>query len=212
MRQLAPVIEIAHRSGVPVIVDAAAQLPPRANLTDVTAMGADLVVFSGGKGIGGPQSTGLILGRRDLVRACVLNSNPNSAIGRGMKVGKEEIAAIVTALELFMHRDEDALLTRWEERCHTIADALKGVKGVTVDDLPRFSNPEGGAHAPASPLVRIHFGQESAMSADQVQRALEEGEPSIVVELTDRIIAIGPMTLQDGDAEVIATRLRQVLS
>ena len=90
-QQLPEIIEVSHGRGVPVIVDAAAQLPPRANLTELTAMGADLVVFSGGKGLFGPQSTGLILGRADLVRACRLNSNPHSGPGRGMKVGKGKL-------------------------------------------------------------------------------------------------------------------------
>jgi L-seryl-tRNA(Ser) seleniumtransferase len=94
--ELGEVIDIAHAAGVPVIVDAADQVPPRSNLTNLTARGADLVVFSGGKGLSGPQSSGLILGRRNLVEACRLNSSPNSAIGRGMKVGKEEIAGLLT--------------------------------------------------------------------------------------------------------------------
>ena len=210
--QLPSTIEIAHRNHVPVIVDAAAQLPPRANLTELTAMGADLVVFSGGKGIRGPQSSGLILGREDLVRACALNSCPNSAIGRGMKVCKEEIAGLLTAVELFMEQDEEALLRSWEGRCHIIAEAAKGVKGIIVDDLPAYANIEGGAHAPASPMTQIHFSQEAGLTAAQVQQMLEEGEPSIMVDASTTSITMGPMTLQCGEAEVIADRLRQILS
>ena len=209
--QLPSIIEVAHRHGVPVIVDAAAQLPPRANLSQITAMGADLVVFSGGKGMQGPQSTGLILGREDLVRACSLNSSPNSAIGRGMKVGKEEIAGIVAAVELFMERDEEAVLREWEARCHTIAASVADVQGLTVEDLPAFSSPEGGAHAPASPLVRVHFSQDFPRRAPQVQQELEQGNPQIVVESSSTALIFGPMTLKDGEAEIIASRLRQIL-
>ena len=210
--QLAPIIEVAHQRGLPVIVDAAAQLPPRANLTDIHAMGADLVVYSGGKGLRGPQCTGIVLGREDLVRACAMNSSPNSAIGRGMKVGKEEIAGVVTAVELFMQQDEEAVLRGWEARCHTIAGALDGVAGVTVEDLPAYSNPEGGAHAPASPLVRLHFGESARLSAVQTQHTLAEGNPPVMVDVFSSTIPIGPMTLQDGEAEVIAVRLREILT
>ena len=209
--QLPSIIEVAHRHDVPVIVDAAAQLPPRANLSEITAMGADLVVFSGGKGLRGPQSTGLILGRRDLVRACSLNGNPNSAIGRGMKVGKEEIAGIVAAVELFMERDEGAVLREWEARCHTIADAVSDVQGLTADYLPAHSNPGSGANASASPLVRIDFSQGSPVDAPQVRQALEQGNPPIVADSSSTSLIFGSMTLQDGEAEIIASRLREIL-
>ena len=209
--QLPSIIEVAHRHDVPVVVDAAAQLPPRANLSEITATGADLVVFSGGKGLRGPQSTGLVLGRRDLVRACSLNGNPNSAIGRGMKVGKEEIAGIVAAVELFMERDEEAVLREWEARCHTIADAVSDVQGLTAEYLPAYSNPGGGANASASPLLRIDFSQGSPVDAPQVQQALEQGNPPIVADSSSTSLIFGSMTLQDGEAEIIASRLREIL-
>src|SRR5947199_2280431 len=109
---LPQVIEIAHRRGVPVIVDAASMLPPRENLTKFIRLGADLVSFSGGKGIRGPQSTGMLLGRRDLIRAVAANASPNQAIGRAAKTSKEEIAGLVVALELFMAEDERAEMKR----------------------------------------------------------------------------------------------------
>jgi L-seryl-tRNA(Ser) seleniumtransferase len=211
-QQLPAIIEIAHEHTLPVIVDAAAQLPPRSNLTDITAMGADLVVFSGGKGLGGPQSTGLVLGRKHLVRGCTLNSSPNSAIGRGMKVGKEEIAGLVTAVEIFREQDEEAVLREWEKRCHIIADGAKGVDGVTVENLPPYARPEGGAQPPASPMVRLDFGEQSPFNAGDVQQALEKSEPPILVEASDDSLIIAPMTLQDGEAETIAGRLREILT
>ena len=210
-QQLPAIIEIAHGHDLPVIVDAAAQLPPRSNLTDITAMGADLVVFSGGKGLRGPQSTGLVLGRKDLVQACALSSNPNSAIGRGMKVGKEEIAGLVRAVEIFMEQDEEAVLREWEERCHTIADALGNVHGVRVEDLPSWAAPEGGVYPPASPVVRIQFGEQSRLNARGVQRALEESEPPIMLDCSDDSLTIGPMTLQNGEAETVGARLREII-
>ncbi len=95
------VIEIAHEKGVPVIVDAAAEFPPFSVLSRFWKMGADLTVFSGGKGLRGPQSSGLILGRRDLVEACAVNASPNHGVGRPMKLGKEEIVGLLTAVELW---------------------------------------------------------------------------------------------------------------
>ena len=209
--QLPPIVETAHERGVPVIVDAAAQLPPRANLTDLTAMGADLVAFSGGKAMRGPQCTGLILGRRELVRACGMNSSPNFAIGRGMKVGKEEIAGLLAAVERFMEQDEEALIGEWEERCRTIAGAVPQMTGLGVDLEPPYANIQGGAHPPASPLVRLRFSEDCRLDAAAMGRALEEGDPSILAEASTTTLTIGPTTLQDGEAEVIAARLREIL-
>jgi L-seryl-tRNA(Ser) seleniumtransferase len=206
--ELPPVIAIAHSHGVPVIVDAAAQLPPRANLRELTAMGADLVVFSGGKGLRGPQSSGLVLGRKDLVQACALNSNPYSALGRGMKVGKEEIAGLLTAVELFLEQDEEAVIREWERRCHTIADAVRDVRGIRPSYQPPFTN----RFPPASPIVEIHMGPEAVLTARAAQQALESGEPSILAATTANTLRFGPQTLQDGEAEIIAARLQAILS
>ena len=206
--ELPELVAIARRHQVPVIVDAAAQLPPRANLTELTAMGADLVVFSGGKGLFGPQSSGLVLGRTDLVAACTLNSNPHSAIGRGMKVGKEEIAGLLAAVELFMEQDEEAVIRRWEERCHAIAAAVQGVAGITARQQPPYAN----RFPPASPLVDLHFGPGAPRPAGAVRQALREGEPSFVAGGSDTSITFGPQTLQEGEAEIIAGRLRAILS
>ncbi|MEW6750692.1 MAG: aminotransferase class V-fold PLP-dependent enzyme [Candidatus Latescibacterota bacterium] len=205
--ELPEVICIAHGQGVPVIVDAAAQLPPRANLTDLPALGVDLAVFSGGKGLFGPQSTGLILGRGDLVRACALNSNPHSAIGRGMKVGKEEIAGLLTAVEIFFEQDEEALVREWMRRCQAVAEAVRGVPGVEAT----FTEPGANRFPPSSPLVHLHFGAGAPQSAPKVVRALQEGQPSVLVGGSAVSLTVGPQTLQDGEAEIIAARLRSIL-
>ncbi len=206
--QLPEIIEVSHGRGVPVIVDAAAQLPPRANLTELTAMGADLVVFSGGKGLFGPQSTGLILGRADLVRACRLNSNPYSGVGRGMKVGKEEICGLLRAVELFLDQDEEAVVSEWVRRCHLIAAAATGFPGVEPDYQPPYTN----QFPPASPLVRLVFRPHAPKTAAQVVRELEAGEPSVLASSTGNAVSVGPQTLQNGEAEVVAARLRAILS
>ena len=205
--QLPAVIAVARRHQIPVIVDAAAQLPPRANLTDLTAMGADLVVFSGGKGLCGPQSTGLILGRRDLIQACALNSNPYSAVGRGMKVGKEEVMGLLKAVELFMAGDEDALIQEWESRCRTVAAAVADIDGIRAELEPPYAT----SFPPASPELHLHFGEAAPESAAGVIQALEGGEPSIVVDGAATSLTICPQTLQPGEAEIIAARLREIL-
>jgi D-glucosaminate-6-phosphate ammonia-lyase len=205
--ELPQVLAIAHQHRVPVIVDAAAQLPPRTNLTDLPAMGVDLSVFSGGKGLFGPQSSGLILGRAELIKACALNSNPHSAIGRGMKVGKEEIAGLLTAVELFFEQDEDAVIGEWERRCRVVAEAVRGVNGIATEYTPPFAN----KFPPASPLVHLRFGPQAPLTATQVARALEQGEPSILASTSATVLTFGPQTLQEGEAERVADRLKAIL-
>ena len=170
-------------------------------------MGADLVVFSGGKGLFGPQSSGLVLGRKDLVEACALNSNPYSAIGRGMKVGKEEVMGLLAAVELFMSQDEDAVIAGWERRCSTIAAIADEFPGITA----AYTKPYENRFPPASPLQHLRFDEEAPLSAPEVNRALQEGQPSILASGGDSGLTFGPQTLQDGEAEIIADRLRTIL-
>src|SRR5919199_6501076 len=135
---LADVVSIAHARHVPVIVDAAAELPPPENLRRFSELGADLVVFSGGKGLRGPQASGLVLGSHALVEACRLNQNPNASIGRPMKVAKEEIMGLLKAVELYVARDHSADLRYWDTCAQTILDALRrlgDVAGFGLDPL-----------------------------------------------------------------------------
>lgn len=208
LSELPALVAAAHERNVPVIVDAAAQLPPRSNLTDLPAMGCDLSVFSGGKGLFGPQSSGLILGRKDLIAACHLNSNPHSAIGRGMKVGKEEICGLLRAVELFFEMDEAAVVAEWERRCRVVAEAVEGIAGIEVSFTKAYEN----KFPPASPLVHLQFDDAAPLSAGDVVRTLEEGEPSILVSGGDASLSVGPQTLLDGEAEIIADRLHRILT
>src|SRR5690606_27380306 len=129
-------IAIARRRGVPLIVDAAAQIPPVENLWRFTApdigMGADLAIFSGGKGLCGPQSSGLILGRKDLVDACAFHACPRMALGRTMKVGKEEVVGLMAAVKWYLGLDHAALLRTYEEQVQSVIDAFAGVPHVTA--------------------------------------------------------------------------------
>ena len=155
------VIEIAHKHGLPVIVDAAAELPPFSNLRRYADMGADLTIFSGGKGLRGPQSSGLILGRKDLIAACAMHSNPNHGVGRPAKVGKEEIIGLVTALELFASEEfAQAELESYEERTAFIVEALSHTPGVVAyreTAPPSYLSNLSGA-APEGVLLRMWSG------------------------------------------------------
>jgi L-seryl-tRNA(Ser) seleniumtransferase len=206
------VIAIAHRHDVPVIVDAASMLPPRENLTKFLRLGADLVSFSGGKGIRGPQSTGFLIGRRDLVRAATLNGSPNQAIGRAAKTSKEEITGLVTALELFLAEDEAAQMKGYIDVCATVVDALGEIPGLRIvvehDPVNRVI-----------PHAVVYFTPDwTGPSGGAVQRALAQGEPHIYVQqgphqggYVDEI-AIDPINLQPGDEKILATRLREELT
>ena len=206
-QQLSEVIAGAHERGVPVIVDAAAQLPPRSNLAEIVGLGADLVIFSGGKGIRGPQATGLVLGTPELVEAARLNGSPQSAVGRGMKVGKEEIMGLLTAVQLYLAQDEAAELADWEQQMRTIAGAADGIAGVSG----AVRRKDDGASWDIVPHAQISFPGDDGASAAAVARALRAGEPSIDVRLDEHGILISPMTLQPGEAAIVADRLRAVL-
>ena len=202
--QLREVIEGATKLGVPVVVDAAAQLPPRSNLTGLVAMGASLVVFSGGKGLRGPQCAGLVIGKKELVDAARLNASPYSAIGRGMKVGKEEILGLVTAVDLFL-RGSDAEDSRlWEADASLVVDAVDGIVGVRAH-VVRGEQP---AHPTFAPRAYVDIPRERA---EKVVQAMRSGNPSVVIRRVPSGILVDPMTLQPGEARVVAQRLKEVL-
>jgi L-seryl-tRNA(Ser) seleniumtransferase len=205
-------IEIAHRRGVPVIVDAASMLPPRENLTKLIKLGADLVSFSGGKGIRGPQSTGVVAGRRDLVRAVTLNASPNQALARAAKTSKEEIAGLVVALELFLAEDEAAEMKRYRDVCTTIVEQLADISGLRVvveqDPVNRVL-----------PHAVVYFTEDwRGPSGQAVHLALAKGEPHIYVQQGANQggygdeIAVDPINLLPGDELIVAKRLREELT
>jgi L-seryl-tRNA(Ser) seleniumtransferase len=208
---LEKVVEIAHRHDVPVIVDAAAELPPAANLSRFNQMGADLVVFSGGKHICGPQTTGLVLGKKDLVEACALNSNPGFSLGRPFKVSKEALAGMVRALELYMERDFDAEMRRWQDMTGYWLDELSDIPHVRL----RMALPGESPVRPRScPRVRVELDEEKlGKTKAQVVEALWEGEPSISVDgQCFGGINLSPQVLTDGEEKVVARRMREVLT
>ena len=135
-------VRVAHKHGVPCFNDAAADVPPISNLWNYTQMGFDLVTFSGGKGLRGPQCTGLLLGRKDLIEAARKNNSPNSnTVGRGMKVAKEEIVGLVAAVDWFLAQDDAAMEAEYRQRAERIAGALKSIPTVqTQVFIPPVAN------------------------------------------------------------------------
>ncbi|HLZ07052.1 MAG TPA: aminotransferase class V-fold PLP-dependent enzyme [Chloroflexota bacterium] len=202
------VIASAHRHNVPVIVDAAAQIPPPENLWRFTRdLGADIVIFSGGKGLRGPQPTGLVLGKKSIIDGIYVNASPNANIGRPMKVGKEELAGIDAAVELYLRQDHKAELARYEAIVQEIVGAFEGKRpGVTARrDFPS----EAGQPHPRA-LIAI----DSAIvgkDADAVVHELIDGEPAIAVSRGRAGLFLNPQTLQDEEVPIVIRRLREVL-
>jgi L-seryl-tRNA(Ser) seleniumtransferase len=204
---LPEVIRIAHARGVPVIVDAAAQIPPVSNLWHFTRdLGCDLAIFSGGKGLCGPQSAGLVLGRADLVAACAVIGAPNHGIGRPMKVGKEEMAGLLAAVEWSLRRDEPALLADYERQVAHVVERLQGLPGVAVT---RAFPSEAGQ---PMPRAHVHLGPEAGVARDQLLAQLRDGDPIIELSGAPDGVYVNPQTLQPGEVEQVADALVAILA
>lgn len=202
------ILKVAKARSVPVIVDAAAQIPPAANLWAFTQMGADLVLFSGGKALGGPQNTGLIVGRKALVEACSLLGSPNYAIGRPMKVGKEALVGLLAAVEFYLERGEREQHERCEAGTALLVERLGGLPGLQARrQFPNFKV------QPLAEAVVEFDASRVALSRDQIVQRLAAGAPRIEVAPSGTAaIAINPDTLKEGDAELIVARLKAVLN
>ena len=202
-------IEVGKRRGVPTFNDAAADVPPVEHLSEYVRKGFDLVSFSGGKGLRGPQCAGLLLGRKDLIEAALLNNNPHEdTLGRPMKVGKEEIVAMYAAVERYVKVDHEAEWKDWEARLDTMESAVSSVPGVRTS---RFV-PEIANHVPH---VRFEWDEEAlGMTQADCARQLEEGEPSIVclVGERERGIAVTPYMMMPGEEKIVARRLKEIFA
>ena len=204
---LSDTCEIAHRYQVPVIVDAASMLPPRRNLRRYLEEGADMAAFSGGKGVRGPQGSGILCGRRDLIQAAAANANPNQFLGRPLKVAKEEIVGLLTALEMFVEEDEEGEMKRYSGMAQMAVDGLVEVPGLAV-------TVEHDDYDYLIPSAVIRFGREwRGPSRDDVALGLKNGEPRIYPhELGNPDeLAIDPLNLTDGELETVVRRLREEL-
>ncbi len=198
--------QLGKKHGVPTLNDCAADVPPVENLWKYTKMGFDLVAFSGGKGICGPQSAGLLLGPKALIEAARLNGPPNSnSIGRGLKVNKEEMLGMLVAVELYLKRDHARERREFDARADTIRKASASVPGVKAEVFV----PDVANHVPH---IRISWDAASnRLTAASVVQAMRDGEPSIGIRAEENTIVVGVWMMRPGEEQVVARRLRQVL-
>jgi L-seryl-tRNA(Ser) seleniumtransferase len=191
-------IEIGRETGVPVLVDMASYLPPWENLRKYTSAGADLVVVSGGRGLMGPQSTGILAGRQDLIEAATMNASPNDGVGRGMKVGKEEIVALIVAMERAISLDQAAVVEAWNAKARWLADQLQDIGGLRADfklNTAGYGDVDLAWDESVIPL-----------NEREVKRRLKDGEPRVVYDGT----TVRTRLLRDGEERLVAERLRAV--
>ena len=199
------VIRSAGKHKVPVIVDAAAQLPPVSNLWNFTQQGADLVIFSGGKDLAGPQSSGLILGSKDLIERIRGYGAPYHGVGRPMKVGKEEMMGLLAAVERYLNLDHESLLQTYEKRVQFWISGLDGKKGILAQrDYPN----EAG-----QPVPRTRVELPVEVPKEEVIDALMKGEPRVAVAPSENgnALLLNPMTVIDGESEIVLERILEVL-
>lgn len=198
---------IAKKYGVYLFVDAAAQLPAKEKLWEFTGAGADLAIFSGGKGLRGPQSSGLMVGKRELIDRILTIASPNPGLGRPFKVGKEEIVGLMTAVRLYVEADEPAALAGYERQVDYFIGAFSGFGGVKAG---RSFPSEAGQPMPRAKLALLP----GAFRADAVEISalLKLCSPAILVSAQGDALYVNPQTLQKGEIEIVADILKEVLT
>ena len=203
-------VELAQRHQVATLLDAAADVPPVERLSEYNRMGFDLVAFSGGKALRGPNNTGLLLGRKDLIEAAKKNANPHcGTIGRMMKVSKEDMVALLAAVERYVRLDHQAEWREWERRLAVIEQALRDVPTLQCERVvPPIAN-----HVPH--LILTWDEKRVKMTRERLTRELTKGDPPILIGRVsgtgDKGVLISVFVLQDGEERVVADRLRDLL-
>jgi L-seryl-tRNA(Ser) seleniumtransferase len=202
---LEEVVEIARPLRVPVLVDAAAELPPSETLGYYAKKGADLVAFSGGKGLRGPQNAGLLMGRKDLVEAAMLMQSPYSGIGRHLKVAKETMIGMLAAVERYVKVDHAAEWNFWKSQVDHVKSVVEQVPGVECGYVPK----EITNHVPR---LWVKWDEKAFnLSREDCFKALQDGEPSIVPLRTPMGITIVTWMMVPGEEKIVAQRLKEVL-
>ena len=200
---LAETVEIAHAHGIPVVVDAAAQLPPTENLWRFTReLGADLAIFSGGKDFRGPQASGLLVGTEAMIAAVAVNGSPHQRLARPMKVGKEEMIGLLAAVQRYVAEDWRDRTLRYERIVERWVEDFGNVPGIEASRV--FPNEAGQP----TPRCRVTFATETGLSGAEVARLLWEGDPRIAVAVDGpEAISITPELLQEGEESVLLDRI-----
>ena len=200
---VAQMAEIGKREGIPVFVDAAAERPDVPNC--YLAEGVDAVAYSGGKCLRGPQSSGLLIGRRDLVRNAFLNGSPHHGLGRPLKASREEVMGLLAAAEMWVQRDHEAEWKTWEQWLDTIWKAVEHVPTITRDiRMPGRSN--------VAPILQVGWDADAVgLTPDAVLQELNDGEPRIVVATHDTGVEFMPFMMEEDEVAIVAGRLSQIL-
>ena len=199
-------VKFAKQYNIPCMNDAAADTPPVSHLWDYTNMGYDLVTFSGGKAIRGPQCAGLLIGRNEMVANALLNNSPHEdTIGRSQKVGKEEIVGMVKALELFLAEDHDGLAREWQDRLELVSGEITKVPGVST----AFFVPDIANHVPH---MRITWDTRISLAPEQAAKMLRGSKPSIVISSGEGQpgLSMNSFMLQPGEDKMVAAQLSKV--
>ena len=199
-------VEIARKHGIPTFNDCAADVPPVDNLWKYTDMGFDLVTFSGGKGLRGPQSGGLLIGKKKYIDAARLHAAPRgNTVGRGMKVNKEEILGMLVAIESYLTRDHDKDWALWEMQIKTIIDAVIDIPGVKPErHVPKVAN-----HVPS---LRLSWDQDKIkMTPNELRQKLRDGHPSIETVGGKENVGITTWMMDPGQERIVASRIREIL-
>jgi uncharacterized pyridoxal phosphate-dependent enzyme len=201
-------VELGKKFNIPTMIDIAADVPPVSNLWKFNEMGFDLVCISGGKAMRGPQSAGLLMGRKNLVAAARLSMPPRgSTIGRGMKINKEEIVGMYVALDHYLKYDHEKEWKEWERRVNTIQNAVKNINGFTTEiKVPALGN--------VTPTMHITWDEgKIKMTTKELQEKLRNGSPSIeVIGNGEGHITITTWVMKGGEDKIVAKRLREELT
>jgi uncharacterized pyridoxal phosphate-dependent enzyme len=200
-------VKLAKQFNIPCMNDAAADTPPVSHLWDYTNMGYDLVTFSGGKAIRGPQCAGMLIGRKEMIANALLNNSPHEdTLGRSQKVGKEEIVGMVKALELFLAEDHDTLAKEWQDRLEKISREVTKVPGVSTS----YFVPDIANHVPH---MSIRWDARISLTPQQASKLLRASKPSIVIGGGEGRpgLAMNSFMLQPGEDKIIAEQLSRLL-
>ena len=199
-------VSLGKKHNIPTFIDCAADVPPVDNLFKFTRIGFDMVAFSGGKGLRGPQSAGLLLGKKEYIEAARLHTPPRGeTIGRGMKVNKEEVLGMLAALELYLSKDHHAEWKMWEDQIDLISESAKSISGVeTTIHVPPHAN-----HVPS---LKIRWDQSKVnISPDNVRKILREGSPSIETVGNKNEIGITTWMMVPGQEKIVAKKIKKTL-
>ena len=200
-------VKLAKEYNIPCMNDAAADTPPVSHLWDYANMGYDLITFSGGKAMRGPQCAGLLIARKDLVAYALLNNSPHEdTLGRSQKVGKEEIVGMVKALELYLKEDQDALAREWQDRLERISRELTKIPGVSTS----FFVPDIANHVPH---MQITWDSRVPVEPQQVSKSLRNSKPAIAIGGGEGRpgLTMCSFMLQPGEDKIVSEQLSRIL-